>query len=85
MPEISEVVLINSTDKIDNRQTKHCVCISVSPDKYLLINSNNYFGGFEIKSDDYEFLSGKDRFIGCNHMMAFYPNFASGLRIMPIL
>ena len=73
MPEISDVFIINVLEKIAYRNTKHCVCISVSKDRYFTINTNHreMYDDFQIKSSDYGFLGGIDRFVCCSGMHEF--------------
>ena len=60
MPDISDVLIINVSGEIAYRNTKHCVCISVSREKYFIINTNHreMHDDFNIKSADYDFLKG---------------------------
>jgi hypothetical protein len=64
---ISDVLIIDVSGEIAHRSTKHCVCISVLRDRYLLINTNHreIYDDFEVKSSDYRFLEGVDRFVCC--------------------
>jgi len=73
MPEISDVLIVKTLGSVDNRETKHCICIAFSFNKFLLINTKNsgYRDEFEIKSSDYDFLSGKNRFVGCSKIFEF--------------
>jgi len=73
MPEISDVLIVKTFGSVDNRETKHCICIAFSVNKFLLINTKNsgYRDEFEIKPSDYEFLSGKNRFVGCSRIFEF--------------
>jgi hypothetical protein len=76
MSQISDVLIIDVTGKINYRGSKHCVCISVSGDKYFLINTDHreIYDDFEIKSSDYVFLDGTDRFVCCSRMHEFRPD-----------
>jgi len=73
VPNISEVVVIDVSETIEHRGTKHCVCVSVSAEKYLLINTNHraIYDDFEIKSSEYAFLKPKNRFVCCSEMYHF--------------
>jgi uncharacterized protein (TIGR02145 family) len=65
MPNISEVFVIDVSGVIEYRDKKHCVCVSVAFDKYLLINTSHreIYDDFEIKSSDYAFLKLNNRFV----------------------
>ena len=73
MPNISEVVVIDVSGTIEHRGIKHCVCVSVSAEKYLLINTNHrdMYDDFEIKSSEYAFLKPKNRFVCCSELYHF--------------
>lgn len=73
MTAISDVYIINTADKIEHRKTKHCVCISVSKNKWLIIDTENrgYRNEMEIKSSNYEFLQGINRYVGCLFVYEF--------------
>jgi len=66
-------LIIDVSGKIGYRSSKHCVCISVSGDKYFLINTSHreMYDDFEIKSSDYGFLGGINRFVCCSRIHAF--------------
>ena len=76
MPEISDVLIIDVSGTVGHRKTKHCVCISVSRDKYFLINTSHreMYDDFEIKSSDYAFLENVNRFVCCSKMYEFGPD-----------
>ena len=77
MTEISDVYVINVKDSdIQNRETKHCICISVSKDRYVVINTEHrqMYDDFIIKASDYPFLKGKDRFVCCATVHRFLPD-----------
>jgi hypothetical protein len=77
MAEISDVFVINVKDSdIHNRETKHCICISVSKDKYLVINTEHrqMYDDFSISASDYPFLKGKDRYVCCSAVYKFLPD-----------
>lgn len=73
MPQISDVFIIDVSGKINYRNTKHCVCISLSENKYLLVNTNHreMYDDFQIRSSEYDFLGGMDRFISCHRIHEF--------------
>jgi hypothetical protein len=73
MSNISEVFVIDVSGVIEYRDKKHCVCVSVTSDKYLLINTShrNIYDDFEIKSADYAFLKPKNRFVCCSELHEF--------------
>jgi len=68
MQNISDVFIVNVSGIIEHRDTKHCVCVSVSDGKYLFINTRHrdIYNDFKIKADDYEFLNSIDRFVSCS-------------------
>jgi len=68
MAEISDVFIMDVSNIIYKRDTKHCVCISVSRNKYFLINEKHrdIYEDFEIKASDYCFLKNTNRFVGCS-------------------
>jgi hypothetical protein len=76
MPEICGVFVMNVTGQVEHRETKHCICISVSQNKYFMINTDHrdMYDDFEIKSSDYEFLEGKNRFVCCSRIHEFEPD-----------
>jgi len=76
MSNISTVFVVDVSGAIEHRDTKHCVCVSVTSDKYLLINTNHreIYDDFEIKSSDYAFLKHKNRFVCCSEMYEFKPD-----------
>jgi len=76
MPDISDVFIIDVSGKIGYRNTKHCVCISVSREKFFLINTSHreMYDDFNIKSSDYDFLGGIDRFVSCSMIHEFSPD-----------
>jgi hypothetical protein len=67
VPNISDVFVADFSIVYKHRPTKHCVCVSVSADKYILINTDHRekYDDFEIKSSDYKFLGSKNRFVSC--------------------
>ena len=73
MSNISEVVVMDVSGVIGHRDTKHCVCVSVSTDKYLLINTSHrdIYDDFEIKSSEYAFLKSENRFVSCSKLYQF--------------
>jgi hypothetical protein len=64
---ISDVFVANFSSEFEHRSTKHCVCVSVSTDKYVIINTDHreMYDDFEIKSSDDAFLEHKNRFVSC--------------------
>jgi len=75
MAEISDVLIIDVSGIVTRRTTKHCVCISVSQDKYFLINTNHrkFYDDFEIMASDYDFLGDTNRFVCCSEIFGFEP------------
>jgi len=75
MAEISDVFIIDVSEIVTRRATKHCVCISVSQDKYFLINTNHrkFYDDFEIMASDYDFLGDSNRFVCCSEIFGFEP------------
>ncbi|MDR0515947.1 MAG: hypothetical protein LBH25_02775 [Fibromonadaceae bacterium] len=57
MFEISEVVLADTTKTIKNRDKKLFVRISITNEKFLIINSRESEGSIKIESATYSFLS----------------------------
>lgn len=57
MFEISEVVLANTTKTIKHRKTKSFVRVSITNEKFLIINSRESEGSIKIESAIYSFLS----------------------------
>ena len=53
------------------RGTKHCVCVAVGGGLFLLINTrqNTEYDDFTILADNYDFLNGEDRYLGCRHLL----------------
>ena len=76
MPSISEVVVVDVSKIFKHRPTKYCVCVSVSTDKYMMINTNHRdaYDDFEIESSEYVFLKHKNRFVACSEMFYVNPN-----------
>ncbi|GBU21173.1 hypothetical protein R80B4_01062 [Fibrobacteres bacterium R8-0-B4] len=73
MPDISDVLITDVTRLFKHRDTKHCVCVSVSNNKFLVINSNHRdkYDDFEIKSADYAFLNSMNRLVCCSETYTF--------------
>jgi len=67
MPNISDVLKINTHGIMDYRDIKYCVCVSTLACKYFYINTKHrdMYDDFEIKSSDYEFLNSVNRFVSC--------------------
>jgi len=65
-PQISEVYVMNVSEKLEHRTTKHCICISAGNGKYVLINSEHreMYDDFKINASDYDFLK-QDSYVGC--------------------
>jgi len=66
IPQISEVYVMDVSEKLEHRATKHCICISAGNGRYVLINSEHreMYDDFEIKVSDYDFLK-QDSYVGC--------------------
>ena len=67
MPDLFEVVIADVSEMLSDRETKHCVCVSITENNYLFINSRSspIYDDFMIEAKDYAFLQNKDRFISC--------------------
>jgi len=67
VPNISDVFVADFSKEYERRPTKHCVCVSISVKRYVIINTNHreIYDDFEIKSSDYEFLGSENRFVSC--------------------
>ncbi|MCL2155163.1 MAG: type II toxin-antitoxin system PemK/MazF family toxin [Leptospirales bacterium] len=67
MPDLFEVVIMDVSDIIFHRETKHCVCVSLMENNYLFINSKSLpkYDDFMIEAKNYPFLQNKNRFIAC--------------------
>jgi hypothetical protein len=67
MPNISDVLIINTKETLDHRDTKYCVYVSALTGKFFYINTKHrdIYDDFEIKSSDYVFLNSVDRFVCC--------------------
>jgi len=65
MTNISDVFKIKTGNSVEYRDMKWCVCVSVTKNNYLLINTHHrdMYEDFEIKASDYEFLDSIDRFV----------------------
>lgn len=77
MIEIGDVFVIDvkDSDTISHRDTKHCVCVSVAKDKYLVINTEHreMYDDFGITVSNYPFLK-IDRFVACSALHKFSPD-----------
>ena len=75
MKELFNVVVMNVAGIITHRETKYCVCISTSRNKYLLINTEHraMYDDFEIKAENYSWLNNKNRFIACSVIYSIEP------------
>lgn len=73
MLEIADVFIMDVGDQIDHRDTKHCICIAASQDKYFVINTHHraIYDDFVISSSDYNFLDGEDRYVCCSTVYKF--------------
>jgi len=73
MINISDVFKIKTESSVEYRNKKWCVCVSVTEDNYLLINTHHrdMYEDFEIKAADYEFLNSVDRFVCCSKLWHF--------------
>lgn len=73
MAEIGNVFVVDVADVIEHRDRKHCICISVADNKYLVINTEHreIYDDFGIKASDYPFLQGVDRFVCCSQIFQF--------------
>ena len=69
-PQISEVYIMNVSEKLEHRTTKHCICISAGNNKYVLINSEHreMYDDFKINVSDYDFLR-QDSYVGCSEVV----------------
>jgi len=58
---------------VECRSTKHCICISVSNNRFLVINTEHrqIYDDFEIKAKDYPFLKNVNRFVCCSQIYHF--------------
>lgn len=67
MPNISDVFIADFSNEFEHRPRKHCVCVSVSSERYVIINTNHReaYDDFEIRSSNYDFLKSKNRFVSC--------------------
>ena len=67
MPDLFEVIIADVSDIILDRETKHCVCVSLIENNYLFINSNSLpkYDDFMIEAKNYSFLQNKNRFVAC--------------------
>lgn len=76
MLEIADVFVIDVGDQIEHRDTKHCICIATSQNKYFLINTmhREMYDDFQISASSYPFLKGVDRFVCCSQIYQFTPD-----------
>jgi hypothetical protein len=67
VPNLSDVFIADFSNEFEHRPRKHCVCVSVSPERYVVINTyhREMYDDFEISSADYGFLEFKNRFVSC--------------------
>lgn len=68
MLEIADIFIMDVGGQIENRDTKHCVCIAASQNKFFVINTQHrtMYDDFMISAADYDFLKGQDRFVCCS-------------------
>ena len=73
MPEICSIWLVNVSGLFPHRNTKQAVCVSVTGNRYLVINTEHrqMYDDFCIKSSEYPFLGGTDRYIACSRVHCF--------------
>ena len=76
MPNLFDVVIMNVEGIISYRGTKYCVCVSVSENKYLFINSSSrrMYDDFQIEASDYPFLNDLNRFVACSRIYFIEPS-----------
>ena len=69
MPHISEVFIVNTKNKIKNRDTKWYLCVSISHSKYFIINTERFkiYDDYLIKSSNYKFLK-HDSYVECSEI-----------------
>ena len=74
--DLFDVVVMNVEGIISYRNTKHCICISISNNKYFVINTDHrqMYDDFKINFKDYDFLNNQDRFIACSEMHTITPD-----------
>ena len=68
--DLFDVVIMNVEEIMPYRDTKHCICVSISKEKYLMINTDHrrMYDDFKIESQNYPFLNNRDRFIACSEI-----------------
>ena len=73
MPEICSIWLVDVSGLFPYRNTKQAVCISVAGNRYLVINTEHrqMYDDFCIKSSEYPFLDGTDRYVACSRIHCF--------------
>ena len=76
MPDLFEVVIVDVSEIMLKRETKHCVCVSLIENNYLFINSNSLskYDDFIIEAKNYHFLQNKDRFVACFKIYTIAPD-----------
>ncbi|MDR1812666.1 MAG: hypothetical protein LBQ87_07555 [Candidatus Fibromonas sp.] len=69
MPQISEVFIFNSKGKVEGRDTKWYMCISINSSKYFIINSERFKGydDYLLKSSNCKFLK-HDSYVECSEV-----------------
>ena len=70
-PKAGGIYIIDVSEKVPYRKTKHCVCVSAGAGKYLLINTRKCekYDAIILSSSNYDFLRGEDRYL--EHTMVF--------------
>lgn len=73
MAIIGDVFVCDVSGIVSERDKKHCICVSVSQDKYILINTEHrkIYDDFQISEKNYDFLHGTDRFVACSQILQF--------------
>lgn len=76
MLEIADVFVMQVGNQIEHRETKHCICIATSQNKYFIINTEHreIYDDFKISATDYDFLKGLDRYVSCSSIFQFMPD-----------
>jgi hypothetical protein len=67
-------VFVMQTPELDNRETKHCIYISISKNYLLYVNEferPELFDGLLIKKSNKNQWLDKDRYVGCRHFIDF--------------
>jgi hypothetical protein len=66
-PVIRGVYIADVRGIVSRRDSKHCVCVSISDKKYLLINTfhGEIYDDFLLPLSRYDFLIDRDRYLSC--------------------